>query len=77
MAKRTRLAPFGQWMEANGFGPKRHAELAKILKCSEASIRNYRLGLVPPKLPMLGKLTTLTGLPVEAFLFPREWKAAA
>lgn len=57
-------------MEVNGYGPARHAELAKLLKCSEASIRNYRIGRVPPRWPMVQKLRSLTGLSPEQLQDP-------
>ena len=72
MTKRTRrrLAPFGQWMQANGYTPNRHSELAEALGCTRGSIYQYAAGKVLPRPEMLSKLTALTGLPLEAFVHP-------
>lgn len=51
--------------------------VAKQLGCTEGSVRHYLAGRAIPKPGTLRKLTELTGLPSDAFLFPFEWKGVA
>lgn len=70
MPKRT--TPFQRWYLAHG--EPAHYDLAGKLGCSESSIRVYLSGRAIPRPAVLRKLTKLTGLPSDAFLFPFEWK---
>lgn len=71
MAKRRRpVTPFRRWYKANG---EPHPQtLADHLKINEGSIRHYLAGRAIPKPETLKGLREMTGLPLEAFLYPFE-----
>ena len=75
MAKRSRRAPFGLWLDANGYTPSRYAELAKRLKCSDGSIWLWARGGAYPRQSALRRLKALTGLSTDAFIFPFDKEA--
>ena len=72
---RKQPTPFRVWFNAQA-GADAHA-LASRLGCTEGSIRHYLAGRAIPKPAMLRKLSELTGLPSDAFLFPFDWKRTA
>lgn len=66
---RKQTPAFGVWFKASG---KRFDEVAELVGVTEGAIRHYAVGRAIPKPATLKKLRALTGLPLEAFLFPFE-----
>lgn len=69
-----RVTPFQRWYTAHC--EISYSALAVRCGCVEGSIRAYLQGRSIPRPPVLRKLTAITGLPSDAFLFPFEWKPA-
>ena len=74
MARRRRSTHFRRWYQEHG---TTIAAFAVVLGCTEGSVRHYLGGAAIPRPEILRKLTTMTGLPLEAFLFPFEPLAGA
>lgn len=67
--KRSSTTNFQRWHRDHGTP---HVELAAALGCTAGSVRHYLMGTAVPRPDVLRKLTALTGLPSDAFLFPFE-----
>ena len=63
------VPPFAGWLASCGRSLR---DIASEVGVTEGAIRFYSRGRSIPKPKTLRKLVTLTGLPVEAFLYPRE-----
>lgn len=68
MARRRRSTHFRRWYQEHGTTPI--TALAVVLGCTEGSVHHYLGGAAIPRPAILRNLTKLTGLPLEAFLFP-------